>query len=173
MKQRCVVRHGPPQSTNLCYGWLDVPLAETPQTTAERLRASLPAWALARQTPLWSSPSVRCLDLAKALAEGRSVQTDPRLRELHFGDWEGLAWDQIDRTLLDAWAADPYGFQMPAGESVPHFIARCQAVWSDLPPQALIITHAGVIRSWWHLIQKAPLTEAFGRTVGYGEVVQF
>jgi alpha-ribazole phosphatase len=170
--QRCVVRHGPPQDTSRCYGWLDIALAEDPKTTAERLRSTLPTWALDPQTPLWSSPSERCLHLAQALANGRSVHTDLRLRELHFGAWEGQPWAEIQRTQLDAWAADPFGFQMPDGESVPEFIARTQAVWPELPAQSLIITHAGVIRSWWHLIQQEPLNQAFARPIGFGEAVE-
>lgn len=171
MIQRCVVRHGPPQDPTACYGWLDIALAEAPRLTAERL--TLPSWALAKQTPLWSSPSLRCLELAEMLAQGRAVHTDERLRELHFGAWEGLPWSHIERTQLDAWAADPFGFQMPGGESIPEFLARCQAVWSALPPQALVITHAGVIRSWWQLTRSEPLAEAFARPIGYGEAITF
>jgi len=171
--QRCVVRHGPPQEASRCYGWLDIALAEPPQTTAQRLIPTLPSWALAPDTPLWSSPSLRCHQLAEALAFGRSVHTDPRLRELHFGAWEGQPWSAIDRTHLDAWAADPFGFQMPNGESVPEFIARSRAAWSALPTKALVITHAGVIRSWWHLTRQEPLEAAFARAVGFGEVIEF
>jgi alpha-ribazole phosphatase len=108
-----------------------------------------------------------------ALADGRAVQTDPRLRELHFGAWEGQPWADIERAQLDAWAADPFGFQMPAGESVPEFMARTQAVWPALPSRALIITHAGVIRSWWQLTGQEPLAAAFARPVGFGEVIEF
>lgn len=171
--QRCVVRHGPPREQGACYGWLDIALAETPQTTAQRLLPSLPAWALALTTPIWSSPSLRCLKLAEELAYGRPIQCDDRLRELHFGAWEGQPWAEIDRARLDAWAADPFGFTMPAGESIAEFIARSQAMWHVLPAQALIITHAGVIRSWWQLTRQEPLATAFARPVEYGQAIVF
>ncbi|TGG92022.1 alpha-ribazole phosphatase [Natronospirillum operosum] len=166
----CLVRHGPPAHTDCCYGWHDIPLAESPQSTAESVARRLPAWALQPDTPLLTSPSVRCADLARALSKGRSVQPDARLREVHFGAWEGQRWDEIPRAALDSWAKDPFGFSFPGGESVPDFIARCQSMLAELPPQALLVTHAGVIRAFMHLHHGVPLAEAYARPIPYAAV---
>ncbi|MCH8553192.1 MAG: histidine phosphatase family protein [Natronospirillum sp.] len=166
----CLVRHGPPARKDVCYGWHDIPLAEPAQTTAESVAVQLPDWALQPDTPIFSSPSTRCSEIASALSRGRSVKLDERLREVHFGAWEGQRWDDIPRPALDSWAKDPYGFAFPDGESVPAFIARCQSMLADLPPQALVVTHAGVIRAFMHLHCELPLAEAFGSPVPFASV---
>ena len=169
-RQLCLVRHGPPARTDLCYGWTDVALAEPPEQTALTLQGQVPAWALNPETPSVSSPSLRCSKLAEALAMGRTVQVEPRLREVHFGAWEGQPWSDISRLAIDDWARDPFGFQFPEGESVPDFIERCRSALHDLPEQTLVITHAGVIRTFLHLCHQLPLAEAYARRVPFGSV---
>jgi len=73
---------------------------------------------------------------------------DERLAEMNFGDWEGQAWDDIPRTQLDAWAADVAGYAPPGGESPLSLQRRALDFVADLNvPEAVIVTHAGVIRT--------------------------
>ncbi len=167
-RQLCLVRHGPPERSDLCYGWTDVPLATAPEITAADLQPRLQGWPLQAKTPIVASPSLRCRHLATALAEGREVLLDDRLREVHFGTWEGQPWTDISRQAIDSWARDPFGFQFPQGESVPAFIERCRGALQDLPEQALVITHAGVIRTFLHLCCQLPLADAYARRVPFG-----
>ena len=37
---------------------------------------------------------------------GCALSHDDRLKEMNFGDWETQRWDEIDRALLDEWAAN-------------------------------------------------------------------
>lgn len=135
-----LVRHPPPDvPSGTCYGATDLPLAGDPAAYAEALRPLLPANA-----PLYASPLTRCRRLAEALHPAPVF--DARLREIDFGDWEMQPWDSLDRTLLDAWAADPFHFVPPGGEAVASLRARVANCLATLPDEAVLVVHAGVIK---------------------------
>jgi len=135
-----LIRHPPPRlAPGICYGRLDVP-AEAAGPFAAALRAELPPGL-----PLWSSPLLRCRELAAALHPAPIF--DERLREMDFGAWEGRPWAAIPRAELDAWAADVAGYAPPGGESPQALQRRALAFVATLPvAEAALVTHAGVIR---------------------------
>lgn len=136
-----LIRHPRPTiAPGTCYGRLDVE-ADDPAPLAARLRAELPPGL-----PVWSSPLQRCLSLAECLHARPTV--DARLAEMDFGRWEGLAWEAIPRAELDAWAADVGGYAPPGGESPLALQRRVLDFVADLTvPEAVIVTHAGPIRT--------------------------
>jgi alpha-ribazole phosphatase len=151
-----LIRHPKPiVEQGVCYGRLDL-AAESPAAAAARLRDEMPAGL-----PLWSSPLRRC----RALAEQLHVQPvlDERLVEMDFGTWEGKRWDDIPRHELDAWAADVAGYAPPGGESPLGLQQRALAFVATLTvPEAVIVTHAGVIRTLlahWQGLPPARWTE--------------
>ena len=98
---------------------------------------------------------------------------DARLAEMHFGDWEGLAWSAIPRIELDAWAADVTGYAPPGGESVASVQARALAFVGGLDvPEAIVVTHAGIIRVLRAASLGRPLASCLDDRVAYGEVVE-
>jgi alpha-ribazole phosphatase len=144
-----LIRHPRPAiPPGICYGASDVPLAEPAAASAARLAPQLPAGAR-----VISSPLRRCLDLARCLAPelASEVSVDYRLAEMNFGDWEGRSWDDIPRTEIDAWAADPVRFTPPGGESARALLNRALAFVDDLTGEgdddAIVVTHGGVIRA--------------------------
>lgn len=136
-----LVRHPPPLiAAGICYGRLDLP-GENPAAAAERLRAELPPGL-----PVWSSPLQRCRLLAETLHPAPVL--DERLAEMNFGAWEGRPWESIPRAELDAWAADIAGYAPPGGESPRAVQERALAFVTGLDvPEAVLVTHAGVIRT--------------------------
>lgn len=135
-----LIRHPKPVvDPGICYGRLDLG-AENAEATAATLRARLPAGL-----PVWSSPLRRCRMLAVEL-QSQPV-FDERLVEMNFGDWEGRSWDAIPRAELDAWAADVAGYAPPGGESPRQLQQRALDFVAGLSvPEAVLVTHAGVIR---------------------------
>ena len=151
-----LVRHPEPEiASGICYGALDV-LAKNASEVAEELRQVLPA-----ELPVWSSPLLRCRALAE-LVDAAPV-FDHRLAEMNFGEWEGQPWNLIPRHELDAWAADVAGYAPPGGESPLSLQQRALDFVAGLDvPEAIIVTHAGVIRTLlahWQGVPPARWTE--------------
>lgn len=160
--QLYLIRHPRPLvAPGVCYGQLDLPLAEPADAAATLLRAALqearatahpaahPAGAPAAQVTVISSPLRRCRELAMALDP--VPRFDSRLMELDFGAWEGTPWDAIPRADLDRWAADPFGFAPPGGEAPAAMAARVVAFAAEIEALAaggdlLVVAHHGPLR---------------------------
>lgn len=114
-----LIRHPRPAvEPGVCYGQTDLGLAESAAAVAARLRPLLP-----ESFALHASPLARARLLAEKLGTPR---LDNRLKEIHFGDWEGRSFDDIG-SAIDDWAADPLGFRAPGGESPREMAARVLA----------------------------------------------
>jgi alpha-ribazole phosphatase len=111
-----LIRHPRPDvAPGVCYGQTDVGLAEAAADVAARLRPLLP-----RDYDLHTSPLARAHLLAQELG---TPTADARLKEIHFGDWEGRSFDAIG-AAIDDWVADPLGFRAPGGESARQMASR-------------------------------------------------
>ena len=148
-----LIRHPRPLiGTGFCYGRLDVD-CEDAQPVADRLRPLLPP-----ATPVIASPLLRARQLAEALAPQASI--DVRLAEIDFGEWEGLSWNEIDRSALDAWSADVLGFTPPGGESVADLQNRVVNFADALDgPRVALVTHSGVMRALIGHWRQLPVAE--------------
>lgn len=157
-----LIRHPKPIiEPGVCYGQRDIP-AENAAAVAEHLALQLPSGL-----PVFSSPLQRCRELASCLSP--IPVFDPRLMEMAFGDWEGRPWTAIPRAELDAWAADVAGFAPPGGESPTALQQRALAFVASLNvPEAVIVTHAGVIRTLLAYWQKLPPARWTSLVFDYG-----
>jgi len=102
------------------------------------------------------SPMKRCRETATAVMESReiSIEIDKDLREIDFGQWEGMSFDDILKTSPDQvkrWAAFDPSFAFPAGEKIGDFFTRIGDVagrMTDDPADTILLcTHGGVIRA--------------------------
>ena len=138
-----LVRHGETEWTALgkVCGWADVVLTERGRNQAASLH---PRLSPERFDSVWTSDMLRTQETAR-LAWGEA-QPDERLRELHFGDIEGIVWEELDSTHRDA-LLHFEGFHPPNGEHVETFRARVRGFLEELPPgRHLLFVHAGLIR---------------------------
>lgn len=167
-------RHPRPRlAGRICYGRLDVPLAEP----AEQGAATLIAAAADPVERIVTSPSSRALLVARAVAAqtGAPLHTDDRLQEMDFGAWEGQAWSAIPRSELDAWAADTLTYRPGGGETVAEVMRRLCRAWSNLASSAdntLLVTHAGPIRCLLHIASGVPLAEALAASIPFAGVIR-
>jgi alpha-ribazole phosphatase len=145
-----LVRHAQPLiDKSICYGQLDVPAdPEATHICARELLNVLP-----KGISVSTSTLQRCEQLAQVLIglqPDLRVKKDPKLQEMHFGQWEGRAWADIDKAELDGWTDNFADYRAGrTGESVRQFMTRVAAAFDELDPtkDALWVTHAGVIRA--------------------------
>lgn len=169
-----LIRHTQPAvPPGLCYGRLDVDLADSFADELASLRIKLNALG-ASHYPVISSPSTRCLRLAQSLCADNqgNAQSDARLMELDFGDWEGKAWSEIDSPQARHWGDHWQTARCPNGEALPELLQRLQAFWQARPAHDLVvISHAGPLRASLHLLSGLPLEQAFARPIAFGEII--
>ncbi|MBF04564.1 MAG: alpha-ribazole phosphatase [Flavobacterium sp.] len=154
----------------ICYGQADIALREPYLQEFEEIKQQL---SLQEKIPVFSSPLIRCTQLADFLSNG-NFQTDARLMEMHFGDWELHSWDEIPKEPLNHWMEDFVSVQVPNGESFVLLYKRVLSFIEDLKrkdiKKAIIITHAGVIRSFLCYQQNLPLQDAFQNKCNFGAI---
>jgi alpha-ribazole phosphatase/probable phosphoglycerate mutase len=105
---------------------------------------------------VYSSDLRRATETAAVLADALAlpVTTTERLREIDFGDWEGLTWTEIERkdpTHARRWVQGFPALSAPRGEPVERFEQRVLAELEHLLVLAegeriAVVTHAGVMR---------------------------
>jgi alpha-ribazole phosphatase len=140
-----LVRHGPTHAKTFA-GWRDIPADLSDTTALARLNAHLPPDA-----PVISSDLIRAAATADALSVHRPrLPHDPDLREFHFGDWDGLGFDDVARRWPDLsrrYWEEPGDIAPPGGESWVAAAARVERAVSRLPlhPDIIIVAHIGVI----------------------------
>lgn len=144
------IRHGPTHwnAQHRIQGHTDIPLSEA---GGELVRT----WQLPRWLHGWRwfvSPLQRARQTAELLG-CEAVRIEPRLTEMHWGDWEGEVAAELRARLGDAVQANEargLDFQPPGGESPRAVQARVLEWCADLAPNsgdAIAVTHKGVIRA--------------------------
>jgi broad specificity phosphatase PhoE len=107
-----------------------------------------------RPDHLYSSDLRRCRDTARLLAPELPLITNPALRELHFGRWEGLRAADCERlhpARFRRWMRDPERTCPPGGESLRALRSRVHRFVAGLARRhpgrtVALVTHAGPIR---------------------------
>src|SRR5262245_36691264 len=96
---------------------LDAPLNEAGRDQAEALGRRLEGVDFDRGI---SSPPVRAREPAVIVAPPERVETDARLLEMDYGEWEGLTYDDLERdhpAERRRWEQAPDMIRYPGGES--------------------------------------------------------
>lgn len=139
-----MVRHGQTlwNAQGRLTGWADVPLSPLGREQARRLGVWLQRERFDR---------VVASDLQRAVETAHLAYAEPEerlwaLREIDFGELDGLLWAELPEEHRQALLRFD-GFQAPGGESVEGFRSRVHAALSALPEgRLLVFTHGGVLR---------------------------
>jgi broad specificity phosphatase PhoE len=147
-----LVRHGHAAHVDRWLaGRRDVGLSEAGREHARRLRT---AFAWTPLTAVYSSPLQRAIDTAAPLAadHGLHVQVRPALTDMDFGEWTGVAVEELERD--PAWQAfnrDRRRACPPGGEPLDRVYRRVVRELQWMAPAhpgetVVIVTHAELIR---------------------------
>ena len=173
------VRHAATEMAGRFCGHSDPDLNPLGQTQLAELVTTLAGEQIDR---VYSSDLKRALRTAHAIAaaHGVALETRPALREIHFGEWEGLCWEEIERRDLHyahRWLAEFPRLPAPSGETFREFEARVLAEISDLldnqPGPIAVVTHAGVLRVVLQHFCGRSAPEAWRETEPYCCVVRY
>lgn len=129
-------------------GQTDIPLCEAGRLKIRRHK--LPAQCDGMR--MVSSPLVRCIETATLLGRD-ACDSDDRLAEMRWGDWEGRRLEDLRSELGDAMSeneARGLDFTPPGGESPRSVLTRVSGLLVEIAARGqptLAIAHRGVIRA--------------------------
>jgi len=156
MTKVILVRHGQTLwNLEMKYqGHCDVALTEKGIKQAE-----LAANFLAKEpiSAVYASDLCRALATAECIAQKHNVQVTaiPQLREINFGQWEGLTYDKINNQWSEIMAklfTHPDEIQIPDGETFREVKERATVALTKLVAQhpnetIVVVSHGGTIRT--------------------------
>jgi probable phosphoglycerate mutase len=151
------VRHGETDwnAQSRYQGQADVPMNDLGRRQARRngdaLRALLPHIAHCRYV---ASPLLRARETMEIVRgamglDPRAYALDDRLKEIHYGDWQGIfAADLpgIDAAGLKARSRDTFRWRPQGGESYEDLMSRAVAWLGDVTDDTVVAAHGGISR---------------------------
>ena len=149
-----LIRHGETlwNQQRRMQGHSDSPLSETGVRQARQLALRLKQFSF---STLYSSDSGRAHHTARSVAEvtGHDIVLEPRLRERHFGVFEGLTGSEIEASFAVDYArfkSRDQAFVIPGGESALQFRTRVLACLHEIAGRharelVVVITHGLVL----------------------------
>lgn len=155
-----LVRHGQTDwnAGRRLQGQADVPVNATglaqARANGEKLRTLI---GRAEGFDFVASPMLRTRQTIEAIRAAMGLdpagyRIDPRLIEVHFGDWQEHTFAEIDAKApgstakrdLDKWNFVPPGIN---AESYAMLMARIVPAMAEITPPAVVVAHGGTVRS--------------------------
>jgi len=106
---------------------------------------------------IYSSDLSRAMTTANAIASFHGIEphADTRWRELSFGDWEGMTYEEMSAhspELFDAWMKDSLTVSTPNGETQRQLAERVQTAFNELKANhkdetVLVVGHSGSMQT--------------------------
>ena len=165
-----LLRHGTTTAKpGFCIGQHDIPLSVEGKLAAQGI------------TDRWPDNIERiiCSDLCRAIqtAEplvkrfGLSLEIEPQLREISFGEWENQSWDTLYQNhpkQMQRWGNNWLDEAPPQGESARDLYLRVSQWWQSLAEAqnplsstTVIVAHAGSLQALACHLQNQPLEQLF------------
>jgi len=163
------IRHGQTiyNSEGRVQGQMDVPLSDLGRTQSEALADALAGEPIAA---VYSSPLQRALRTAQPLADrlGLPIHQDPRLMEIHLGNFQGQLRCELDRRypkVFARWKSGELDFAFPGGETRRSLLDRALAAFDSIRrsnhSHVAVVTHGAlllaVMRAMLHTPPKTQL----------------
>lgn len=147
-----LIRHGQTNCNlkKIYSGFLDIGLNKTGRSQAKKLARRLSARPIDK---IYASDRKRALQTAKILFHGKQINSIPGLREVNFGVFEGLTYEQIMKKHPEAfgkWLKDPFSIKIPKGEHLVRVRKRVTEALSKIArinkdKTVAVVSHGGAI----------------------------
>jgi alpha-ribazole phosphatase len=161
-------------------GRSDIPLSAQGRVQATWLAEQLQNETIAA---FYTSDLVRARETTEIIVQQRTptipIRLSPAWRELDFGDWEGLTYEQITEQFKDrlSFFTDPEHSSPPNGESQAHLQQRVKdelsaIVHSDVSPAGdmVLVSHGGPLRILLCSILGMPLQRQWRLRLDHGSL---
>lgn len=166
MRELILIRHGETtgESHLRLYGATDVALSEL---GIDQMRCVADALATTPVDTVVVSSLARSREGAALLEMDEHAPTvaKPDLREVDFGDWEGLTVDEVAERFPEEharWKAGEADFKYPGGEAQTNFRARVamatREMLDEFEGRVVAVLHKGVIRTVIDVLLELPPT---------------
>lgn len=153
MQRLFIVRHGQTDwnKERRYLGHMDLALNNQGRAEALRLAQYVAHIPFSR---CYASDLLRTEQTARAILQERALELEPALREMSFGKWEGLTYEEVCDQYPDeasAWREMPDTSSPVGGESLADLRLRLSSwldafLHSDPQGNILIVTHGGSAR---------------------------
>lgn len=147
-----LIRHGETDwnAQKRYMGSTDIELNERGHAQARALKAKLEGQFI---DTIYSSDAKRAMIFARHLFENSPIEATQELREMGFGIFEGMRYDEITEQypeLYRDWVNDPFGIDIPNGENACRFRNRIAGIFRKIVKESedrtsAVITHGGPI----------------------------
>ncbi len=150
-----IVRHGATEwnKKGIVQGCLDIPLSDEGIMQGHLLADKLKNIDIEY---IFSSDLSRARDTAQLICDKHNLSfiEDHRLREMDFGEWQGLSFEQItvsDKLKLDTWRNRPSLVKFDQGESIDDVKERALDFFNEIYTKfehanILLVTHGSFIK---------------------------
>jgi len=150
-RQLLLVRHAETDLAGTFCGFSNPPINTRGQQQIQMLLQTLQGRSI---DAVYSSDLQRAASTAEAISDRFSapLQIMPDLREINFGEWESLTWNQIeqrDPAYARKWIESYPNHPAPKGELFENFKTRVLCAFDTIlshDNSAIIVTHAGALR---------------------------
>lgn len=184
MSSIVLIRHAQTDLAGKFCGHSDPDLNAAGEEQLASLAAELAPLGIRR---IYSSNLQRASKTAVAIGRriGIEVEFRPGLREIHFGVWEGLSWEEIQSRYpkeAELWLNKFPAYSPPGGEPYADFVARVKAEFhlllretTDLTKASnltqAVVTHRGVMQYALTCFFGFSDAEAWRRTEQHGVAI--
>ncbi|MGM0499214.1 alpha-ribazole phosphatase [Halanaerobium congolense] len=150
-----LLRHGETDwnQKSIFQGQTDIDLNKNGKNDAQKAAEILQDIKLDQ---IYSSDLKRAKNTALMISQAKNlkIKENKQLREICFGDWEGLSFSEIKKQYpkqLASWQQDPLNYSPPAGEKLLDFKKRIVNFFTKMinknkGDKILVVAHGGVIK---------------------------
>lgn len=163
MTSLCLIRHGQTawNADGRIQGQEDIPLDEIGISQADDVAY---IFLFKHFDIIYSSPLLRSIDTAIKLARdhsGINIVLDDRLKERHYGFWQGMLESEVKEKYWDIWNTNWRLYGPPNGESQSQLVIRAASFLDDIlqkhtDQQVAIVSHECLLAAMLGYILKMP-----------------
>jgi probable phosphoglycerate mutase len=162
-------------------GQRDIPLNDHGRRQAERNGRAVTSILGEGGWQLVSSPLERALETMRLVLQAAGepnlpFATDPVLKEVNYGEWEGLTLDEIHTQFPEgskARDADKWHYAPKNGESYSMLSDRIEGWLQTLDQPTFVVAHGGVLRALMYLLGGLPAHDAPHLAVPQDRIILF